>query len=76
MLLFHHFILSFFKFPFLLGDGSAHDVVCLITTFSIKFVPTFRRNVVQMEAKLSVILRMKAARSFETPENIWYNNSD
>lgn len=76
MFLIHHLISSFFKFPLLLGDGSAHDVICVITTFSFKFVPTFRRNVVEMEAKLSVILRMKTARPFETPENIWYNNSD
>jgi len=76
MLLIHHLISSFFKFPLLLGDGSERDVICIITTFCIKFVPTFRRNVVEMETKLSVILRMKAASSFETPEITWYNNSN
>jgi len=76
MLLIHHLISSFFKFPLLLGDGSAHGVIFVITTFSIKFLPTCRRNVVEMETKLSVILRMRAVSPFETPENIWYNNSD
>jgi hypothetical protein len=76
MLLTHHLISFFFKCPLLLGDGSAHDVTCVITPCSIKFVLTFRRNVVEMDAKLSVILRMKAPSSSEMPENTWHNNLD
>ena len=68
MLLIQHLISSFFKCPLLLGDGSAHDVTCVITPCSINFVTTFRRNV-EIDAKLSAILRMKVARSSETPEN-------
>lgn len=75
MLLIHHLISSFFKCSLLLGDGFAHDATCVITPCSIKFVLTFRRNIVEMEAKLSVILWMKAARSSETPKNTWYNNT-
>ena len=44
MLLFHHLISPFFKFLLLLGDGSAHYVIRVITPRIIKFVPTFQRN--------------------------------
>jgi hypothetical protein len=74
MILNHHLISSLFQCPLLLGDGYAHDVTCVITPCSIKFVPTFRRNFDEMDAKLSVILRMEAARSSETSGSTWYNN--
>jgi len=60
----------------MMGDGFAHDVICVITPCSIKLFLTFRRNDVEMDTKLSVILKMKAARSSETSENTWYNNLD
>jgi hypothetical protein len=69
MLLSHHLTSSFCQCPLLLGDGYVHDVICVITPCSIKFVPTFRRHFVEMDAKLSIILRIEAARYSETPGN-------